>query len=211
MSNCCSDKACELEDLRQRQSSMLKVVLAINAIMFLVEFIAGLTSGSVSLLSDSLDMLGDSLVYAFSLYAVAQSHRTKALSALFKGGIMAAFALVALGQVMYKLAVPDVPAFETIGVVGLVALVANSVCFALLWRHRSDDINMSSVWLCGHRGGGWCLAYRHSLAGYHCWCRDCHLVRQVGCYGPGRSCTRATTGTGLAMRSSPTRFSPATA
>lgn len=148
MGNCCSEKAGELEVLRQQQSSMLKVVLAINATMFLVEFVAGLASGSVALLSDSLDMLGDSLVYAFSLYAVAQSQRTKALSALFKGGIMATFALVALGQVMYKLAVPHVPAFETIGIVGFVALVANSVCFAMLWRHRSDDINMSSVWLC---------------------------------------------------------------
>jgi cation diffusion facilitator family transporter len=148
MSNCCSDKACELEALRLRQASMLKVVLGINATMFVVEFWAGLVSGSVSLLADSLDMLGDAMVYGFSLYAVAESQRTKALSALVKGIIMAAFGLFALCQVIYKLSVPHVPAFEAIGVVGLVALAANSVCFMLLWRHRADDINMSSVWLC---------------------------------------------------------------
>lgn len=148
MDDCCSAKASELEVLKHRQASMLKVVLAINAVMFIVEFWAGLVSGSVSLLADSLDMLGDALVYGFSLYAVAGSLRTKAISALFKGTIMAAFGLVAVAQVIYKLDNPHVPAFETIGSIGLIALAANSICFALLWRHRSDDINMSSVWLC---------------------------------------------------------------
>jgi len=38
--------------------------------------------------------------------------------------------------------------FEIIGVIGFLALVANSLCLALLWRHRAEDINMSSVWLC---------------------------------------------------------------
>jgi cation diffusion facilitator family transporter len=148
MNDCCTNKSCELEALRQRQGSTLKVVLIINAAMFVVEFLAGLSAGSVSLVSDSLDMLGDALVYAFSLYAVALGQRTKALSALFKGVIMAAFALVAFGQAIYRLIAPHVPAFEAIGGIGLLALVANGVCFALLWRHRADDINMSSVWLC---------------------------------------------------------------
>ena len=82
--------------MRNRQASTLKIVLGINATMFVVEFCAGLVSGSVSLLADSLDMLGDALVYGFSLYAVAESQRTKALSALFKGIIMAVFGLLAL-------------------------------------------------------------------------------------------------------------------
>ena len=32
--------------------------------------------------------------------------------------------------------------------VALVALVANASVLAFLWRHRADDINMRSVWLC---------------------------------------------------------------
>src|SRR5699024_9613604 len=103
MSQCCSDKSCELEALKERQASMLKVVLGVNLVMFVVEFWAGLLSGSVALLADSLDMLGDAMVYGFSLYAVAQSQRTKALSAVFKGAIMAVFGLFALGQSIYKL------------------------------------------------------------------------------------------------------------
>ena len=61
---------------------------------------------------------------------------------------MAAFGLFVLGQAVYKTVFPQVPVFEAIGVIGLLALAANSICFVLLWRHRADDINMSSVWLC---------------------------------------------------------------
>jgi len=148
MADCCNDKACEIEALRARQSSTLKIVLAINAVMFLVELTAGLIGGSVSLVADSLDMLGDAMVYGFSIYVVARGARMKAKAALFKGGIMAAFGLFVLGQAVYKIVFPHVPVFEAIGVIGLLALAANGICFLLLWRHRSDDINMSSVWLC---------------------------------------------------------------
>lgn len=148
MANCCNDKACEIEALRNRQSSTLKIVLGINAVMFLVELAAGLLSGSVSLVADSLDMLGDALVYGFSIYVVARGARMKAKAALFKGIIMAAFGFFVLGQAIYKIVFPQVPVFEAIGAIGLLALATNGLCFALLWRHRSDDINMSSVWLC---------------------------------------------------------------
>src|SRR3989338_11402185 len=101
MANCCNDKACEIGALRARQSSTLKIVLGVNAVMFLVEITAGLISGSVSLVADSMDMLGDALVYGFSLYVVARGERLKAIAALLKGGIMAAFGLFVLGQAIY--------------------------------------------------------------------------------------------------------------
>src|SRR4030066_1893328 len=148
MADCCNDKACEIEALRNRQSLTLKIVVGINAVMFIVELTAGLIGGSVSLLADSLDMLGDALVYGFSIYVVARGARMKAIAAMFKGGIMAAFGLFVLGQAVYRIVFPQVPVFEAIGAIGLLALAANGTCFFLLWRHRVDDINMSSVWLC---------------------------------------------------------------
>ncbi|MDP2142857.1 MAG: cation transporter [Gallionella sp.] len=148
MANCCNDKACELDALRGRQSSTLKTVLAINAVMFVVELAAGLLGDSISLVADSLDMLGDAMVYGFSLYVVARSSTMKARAALLKGGIMAAFGLFVLGQAIYRIAFPQLPVYEAIGAIGLLALAANGTCFFLLWRHRADDINMSSVWLC---------------------------------------------------------------
>ena len=148
MSDCCNDKACEIDALRESQSATLKIVLGINAVMFAVELTAGLAASSVSLVADSLDMLGDALVYGFSIYVVARGARMKAMAALLKGIIMAMFGLFVLGQAIYKIVFPQVPVFEAIGAIGLLALVANGICFALLWRHRSEDINMSSVWLC---------------------------------------------------------------
>src|SRR4030095_11638608 len=78
MSDCCNDKACEIEALKAKQSSTLKAVLGINATMFAVELAAGIAAGSVALVADSLDMLGDALVYGFSLYAVTRGLREKA-------------------------------------------------------------------------------------------------------------------------------------
>ena len=148
MTDCCNDKACEIEALKAKQTSTLKAVLGVNAAMFGVELAAGIAAGSVALVADSLDMLGDALVYGFSIYAVAHGAREKALSALLKGGIMAAFGVMVLAQAGYRALHPEAPVVELIGGIGLLALAANGLCLALLWRHRSDDINMSSVWLC---------------------------------------------------------------
>lgn len=148
MADCCNDKACEIDALRGRQSSTLKIVLAINAVMFIVELTAGLLGHSVSLVADSLDMLGDALVYGFSLYVVARSTTMKARAALLKGIIMAGFGFFVLGQAIYRIVFPQLPMFEAISVIGTLALAANGVCFYLLWRHRADDINLSSVWSC---------------------------------------------------------------
>lgn len=148
MADCCNDKACALEAMRARQGHTLRVVLAINAVMFLVEFSAGLVARSTALLSDSLDNLGDALTYGLSLFAVSRDTRAKARVALFKGGLILVAAFFVLGQVAYAAMHPGVPVFETMAVIAVVALLANSVCLVLLWRHKSEDVNMSSVWEC---------------------------------------------------------------
>jgi len=148
MDDCCIDKSYAVDALRERQAATLKVVLWVNAAMFVVELAAGLVAGSVALLADSLDMLGDALVYGFSLYVVGRDAGWKARAAAAKAGVMGLFGVFVLAQLVYKLVYPQAPAFEAMSAVGFLALVANAVCFGLLWRHRVDDINMRSVWLC---------------------------------------------------------------
>jgi cation diffusion facilitator family transporter len=148
MSDCCNDKACEIEALHNRQSTTLRAVLVINAVMFVVELAAGLIGGSVSLLADSLDMLGDTLVYGLSIYVITRGAKSKAVAALVKGCIMAVFGFFVLGQVLFGILQPHIPHFEAMGIVGFLALMANGACLFLLWRHRTEDINMTSVWLC---------------------------------------------------------------
>ncbi|HED65516.1 MAG TPA: cation transporter [Planctomycetes bacterium] len=148
MVGCCGEDGCGLDAHQERQRSTLRIVLAINAIMFAVELGVGLLAGSVSLVADSLDMLGDALVYGFSLYVVARGPGMKARAALLKGWIMALFGLFVLAQAIYKIIVPHVPEAGMIGWMGVLALLTNGACLALLWRHREDDINMTSVWIC---------------------------------------------------------------
>lgn len=148
MASCCEDKSCALDALRERQSRTLKIVLAINAVMFFVELGSGVFARSTALLSDSLDNLGDALTYGASLYAVRRSVRVKARVALFKGGLILAAGIFVLLQVAYRIAVPVDPIFQAMGAVGALALLANGTCLALLWKHRREDVNMSSVWEC---------------------------------------------------------------
>ncbi len=147
MGDCC-DKDVVICSLREKQSSTLKIVLAINAGMFAAGIGFGIYAGSSALLSDSLDNLGDAMTYALSLYAVHQASSVKAKVAFFKGGLILLAALAVLGQVIYKLIVPTVPIFEVMGVVSLLTLAGNAVCLYLLTRHKADDVNMSSVWEC---------------------------------------------------------------
>lgn len=148
MDDCCHDAALEMEKMKDRQRSTLKAVLAINGFMFAVEIVAGWLASSIALMGDSLDMLGDALAYAFSLYVVGRNNQWKAASAFIKGGIMALFGILVLAQAGYKFLFPQIPHYETISLIGIIALAANTLCLALLWRHRSEDINMRSVWLC---------------------------------------------------------------
>ena len=148
VAGCCEDKSCELIALRKCHGRVLWMVLAINAVMFIVEGLAGMAANSTSLLADALDMLGDALVYGFSLFVLARSARWQAGASLAKGAFMLVFGLGVMGEAVYKVLHPVIPSVETMGMVGGVALAANLVCFFLLNRHRADNLNMSSTWLC---------------------------------------------------------------
>ncbi len=148
MDECCQDSAGELAQLRLRQGRVLVTVLAVNLVMFVVELGAGILSGSTALLADSLDMLGDSLVYGFSLFVLHRSVLWRARAALLKGVVMIAFAVGVLAEAGLRLAEGVPPVVPMMAGVGTAALLANACCFLLLWRHRSDDINLRSTWLC---------------------------------------------------------------
>lgn len=147
MGGCC-ESDCSLDGLRERQRGTLLSVLGINAVMFMIIIAAALYGRSTALLADSLDNLGDALTYGLSLYAVSRSTAVKAKVALFKGGLILLAALGVLAQIVYKIFVPSVPSFEIMSAFSLIGLAANSLCLFLLWRHRQDDVNMTSVWEC---------------------------------------------------------------
>jgi Co/Zn/Cd efflux system component len=148
MGGSCSENNPVVEEFREHQKNTLVKVLWINAVMFVVIACAAFYGGSTTLLSDSVDNLGDALTYGFSLYVVSQSVKAKARVALFKGVLILLGASVVISQVVWKLMYPVVPTYEVMGVFGLAGVAANGVCLWLLWPHRSEDINMSSVFEC---------------------------------------------------------------
>lgn len=146
--SCCQNKGCELTKLKRDQTQVLWAVLWINLVMFVLEFGAGIRAASLSLAGDSLDMLGDALVYASSLYVVNKGQKAQAGSAFFKGIMMFLFVIALFARASYQLFAGGTPAATMMGTFGLVALIANLICLLLLSRHRKDNLNMSSVWLC---------------------------------------------------------------
>ncbi len=146
--NCCQNKGCELTKLKKQQAKVLWIVLFINLGMFAIEFGAGIRADSLSLTGDSLDMLGDALVYASSLYVIDKGSKAQAGSAFLKGIIMFVFAIAVFARASHQLFADATPEVTIMSTVGILALLANLVCLLLLTRHRKDNLNMSSVWLC---------------------------------------------------------------
>jgi Co/Zn/Cd efflux system component len=144
MTDCCQAVAVT----SQTQRRVLLIVLWINAAMFVVELGAALLAGSTALLADSVDMLGDAIVYGFSLYVLGRGPAWQARAARTKGLVMAAFGIAVLAEVVVKIVRGVVPGAAVMAEIGLLALVANLVCLLLLWRRRGDDLNMRSAWLC---------------------------------------------------------------
>ena len=144
MKDCCEVRT----DIPERQRRVLQVVLWINVGMFLLEFAAGALANSTALLADSVDMLGDAIVYGFSLYAVARGGVWQVRAALVKGVTMAALGVGVLVHVIVKVVAGLAPSPEIMGGIGLLALAANGVCLFFLWPRRVDDINMRSAWMC---------------------------------------------------------------
>jgi len=127
---------------------VLVLVLVINAAMFVAELAAGVVAGSAALMADATDMLGDALVYGLSLYALARSARWKAGAALAKGVFILAIGVGILVNVVVKIESGVPPSSTLMLLFGGLALIANLACLRLLWRFRSQDLNMASTFEC---------------------------------------------------------------
>ncbi|MCH2535355.1 MAG: cation diffusion facilitator family transporter [Bdellovibrionales bacterium] len=146
--SCCANKEQDLKALASKQAMVLWVVLVINFVMFLAEFLFGWISDSTALIGDSIDMLGDAFTYGSSLYVVNRKLSAKILASRFKAYLMIVLGLIVFVRAIYRFLYQVIPEIEIMGIVGVVALLANLICLALLTRHKSDDINFASVWIC---------------------------------------------------------------
>jgi Co/Zn/Cd efflux system component len=124
------------------------IALLLNAGMFCVEVALGVAAGSAALLADAVDFAGDATNYALSLGALALMPAWRPRVALAKGYAMGAFGLFVLGVTAWHALRGTVPEALTMGAVGFLALAINVGVAVLLYRYRSGDADMRSVWLC---------------------------------------------------------------
>ena len=148
--HCCHGKGEELERIALHKDirRVLVVVMMLNAMMFVLEFGAGLIADSAALMADSVDMLGDAAVYGISLYALDRSLRWRAGMALAKGGFILVLGLGVVVEIGLKILWGQPPASGLMLIFGTMALVANLSCVGLLWPYRRHDVNLSSTFEC---------------------------------------------------------------
>ena len=145
-SGCCGPDVSTRVDRVWRRA--LWIALAVNAVMFAVEMVAGVAAGSRSLQADALDFLGDSANYAISLGVAGMALAWRARAALVKGWTIIVFGLYVLGSAVWGAFASGTPDPAAMGLVGFVALAANAGIALMLFRFRNGDSNMRSVWIC---------------------------------------------------------------
>lgn len=147
MPDCCGG-APEVGAQDESQRRVLRTALGINAVMFCVLMVAAFWGRTVALFADGFDNFGDALTYGISLWAVGKSPRQKAKVSFLKGSLILFAACAIAVNIAHKLVSPEVPSYRVMGVFSALAFAANLACLLLLSKHRSDDINMESVWHC---------------------------------------------------------------
>ncbi len=142
MTGCgCDDEVLGLE------RRTLRTLLLINAVMFVSEAALGWLAESTALLADSLDMGADAAVYGVALYAVGRSRSLQARAATTSGVLQIALGLGVLIEVARRSFYGSEPISLLIIGTGLVALLANVICLALIAKHRDGGMHMRASWI----------------------------------------------------------------
>ena len=146
--HCCTPSPATPPPVDPGYRRVLWIALILNALMFVVELSASWSAGSVSLLADSIDFFGDAGNYALSLAVLGMGLAIRARAALFKAACMGGLGIFVLGKALWNLQAGVVPEPATMGLVGFAALAVNAGVAWMLYRFRTGDANMRSVWLC---------------------------------------------------------------
>lgn len=151
MGACCNDSPCGQTPSGKLGDAFWKALVwafVLNLAMFGVEIVGALQSGSVALLADAIDFLGDAVNYGASLAVLGMASIWRSRLALGKGLVMAGWGVLVLVKTLWSANNGVVPIAETMTAISLLALATNLGVAWILFRHRAGDANRASVWLC---------------------------------------------------------------
>ena len=128
-----------------QEKKLLWQVLTINLLFFVLEMITGFISNSMGLVADSLDMLADSIVYGLALFAVGGSMALKNKIAKAAGYFQLLLAFLGLVEVIRRfVGLETVPAFQTMIIISILALIGNGLCLYLLQKSKSKEVHIQA-------------------------------------------------------------------
>ena len=147
MAACCSHNK-SFDGMNEQYKKILIWIIAINALMFMVEMVAGVAAQSQALQADALDFLGDTLTYGASLWVIGKSLTLRSNVAMAKSISLLLMSLWVTGATIYRLFYLNSPDALTMGAVAIAAFTANVISVLLLRPYKDGDANVRSVWLC---------------------------------------------------------------
>jgi Co/Zn/Cd efflux system component len=143
MSGC----GCEIEIKDKSETRVLVILLLINGLMFFLEFGVGWWAQSTALIADAMDMLADAMVYGVGLYAVGKQVPAKIRAATISGWLQVGIGLLVLIDIARRFVFGSEPISTLMMGMGLVALIANTICLILISKHRDGEVHMRASWI----------------------------------------------------------------
>ena len=130
-----------------QQRSVLKLALALNAAMFVVETTSGIIGNSTGLIADGLDMLADSAAYAVALLAIGRGALFKSNAARASGTLLLILGCAVLLDVVRRAVSGEPPEGLLMVVVAAIALAVNATVMKLLHRYRNGEVHLRATWI----------------------------------------------------------------
>lgn len=142
-----SDCGCKAEVTSVEAGKTLRLALALNATMFIVEFIGGIIGESSGLIADSLDMLADASAYGIAIAAVSRGARFKVRAATISGAILFLLGLGACVAVIARALTGSEPESLVMAALATPALIVNTIVLRLLSKHRHGEVHLRATWI----------------------------------------------------------------
>ena len=149
--HCCQKNPVDLNinKLEKQQKKALIFALIINSVVFLCELYGGFLAHSKSILADSVHLFSHLFVIILTLLVLKKNLIWKARAAFIKGLLIASLGFSIFLESFFSLFLSEhFPDGHLMGSVAIITFIGNGLTLWVLAKHRTEDINMKSAWVC---------------------------------------------------------------
>lgn len=132
----------------EAERKTLRVALGLNATMFGVGIVAGLSAQSTGILSDALDMLTDAVTYALALMAITRGIAFKANAARWSGWILVLLGAGIVAEVVRRWYSGSEPVGTVMLAYSVVSFAVNLYVLVQLAKYRRGEVHLRASYIC---------------------------------------------------------------